>query len=141
MGDILPYIAASFTGQPLLIIELSFGSPYCTFADPNLACFGQQETIDWPCVVVRQMDHFEDLIVGESQRELVRAIYTNLKNGAALILRPENSGKETENLSFHPILTSTPFETSQKLYKHNINSLHRNMDDGREREKEASAKK
>ena len=140
MGDILPYIAASFMGQPLLIIELSFGSPYCTFADPKLACFGQQETINWPCVVVRQKDHFEDLIVGESQRELVRAIYTNLKNGAAVILRPENRGWEAENLTFDPILTSTPFKTSQKLNKHNTESLQRNMDDGRddsrEREKE-----
>ena len=35
MGDLLPYIGASFLGQPLLTVVLTKDGPYCTYADPS----------------------------------------------------------------------------------------------------------
>ena len=104
MGDILPFVAASFMGQPLLIIELSFGNPFCTYADPDLTCFGRKELNRSPCLVVRQRDHYEELPVGDSDRQIIETLYRNLKNGVAHILVPEVN---EQNVSFLPGQTST----------------------------------
>ena len=109
MGDLLPYIGASFLGQPLLIMALTVGGQTCTYADPTFTILGGQEEVQDPCVVVQSGSHYEDFLLSEEAKEVARQFFEELKKGSRTSFNPGPTPKK-----FNPILTSTPLDTSRE---------------------------
>ena len=110
MGDLLPYIGASFLGQPLLTIVLTKDGPYCTYADPSFDKFGGCEEVQCPCVVVQSGSHYEDLLLQGESKDDARQLYEKLKRGSTTALNPG-----TENFHFEPMFTSTPCDFNSDI--------------------------
>ena len=103
MGDLLPYVAASFSNQGLLIVDLNANT--ISYAAPDCKMFHGREDFKVPCIAVKQTNHFENLSVKHDSRDATTALYELLKNGEHLTLPAE-------------IENSGAFETAQqnKLY-------------------------
>ena len=110
MGDLLPYIGASFLGQPLLTIVLTKDGPYCTYADPSFDKFGGCEEVQCPCVVVQSGSHYEDLLLQGESKDDARQLYEKLKRGSTTAFNPG-----TEHFHFEPMFTSTPCDLNSDI--------------------------
>ena len=104
MGDILPYVAAAFLNQGLLIINLD--SRTLSYAAPECKMFHGREDFKVPCIAVRQFNHFEDVPVKHDSKEVASALYQLLKKGEHLTL-PAEVG-DIDDGQFEPDQTSTP---------------------------------
>ena len=104
MGDLLPYIAASFLNQGLLIVNLD--SCTITYAAPECKMFHGREDSKFPCIAVRQLNHFEGVPIKHDYKGVASALYDMIKNGEHLTLPAEVGG--ISDGQFKPDQTSTP---------------------------------
>ena len=104
MGDILPYVAAAFLNQGLLIINLDVNT--ISYAAPECKMFHGKEGFKFPCVAARQENHFEAVPVKPDSGKAAAGLYEMLKNGQHLNIQAEvgeNNDRQPE-----PDQTSTP---------------------------------
>ena len=104
MGDLLPYVAASFLNQGLLIVNLD--SRTITYAAPECKMFHGREDFKVPCIAVRQLNHFQGVPIKHDYNEVASALYEMIKNGEHLTL-PADVGDINDG-QFEPEQTSTP---------------------------------
>ena len=108
MGDLLPYIGASFLGQPLLMIALTKGGKTCTYADPTFEILGGQEEVQDPCVVVQSGSHYEDFSLSEEAKRAARQYFDKLKKGSGTALNPDSSSDDNDYMSAEEDLSQSP---------------------------------
>ena len=119
MGDILPYVAASFLNQGLLIVNLDLRT--ISYAAPECKMFHGREDFKFPCIAVRQFNHFESLLAKPAHREVASGLYDMLKNGKHLTLPAEI--EDINDGQFEPGQTSTPLTGGSRLYEKNMEGL------------------
>ena len=84
-GDLVPYIASVFIGQPLLIIDVSGRKVYCTNADqPAFASFAGNPEKQYPCIVCRNINHFERVGLPEDSREAATSLLQQLRTSGKI---------------------------------------------------------
>ena len=128
MGDLLPYVAASFSNQGLLIVNLDTRS--ITYAAPECKMFHGREDFKFPCIVVRQFNHFEEVPIKHDSKEVASALFDMLKNGEHLTL-PAEVG-DINDRQFEPELTSTLQTGGTRLSRQNKEG-HGNSEEGASR--------
>ena len=104
MGDILPYVAAAFLNQGLLIINLDVNT--ISYAAPECKMFHGKEDFKVPCAAARQENHFERVPIKQESWEAAAGLYEMLKNGQHLNLQAEVG--EINDRQSEPDQTSTP---------------------------------
>ena len=69
LGDIILNIAASFSQQPVLVIEVN-GCKVTNshWVDPNKMFGGKNHPLKWPVVVLKQLNHYETLLIAEEAK-------------------------------------------------------------------------
>ena len=112
-GDLVPYIASVFLGQPLLIIDVSGKKAFCTYADlPVFAAFAGEPEMQYPCIVSRNINHFELISLPEESREAATHLYQRLRTSGNIALfdtpaprtaaDDEGSGRDVEQRQERP---------------------------------------
>ena len=104
MGDILPYVAAAFLNQGLLIINLDVNT--ISYAAPECKMFHGREDFKVPCIAARQVNHFEAVPVMPDSCEAATGLYELLKNGQHLTIQADVG--DINDGEFEPEQTSTP---------------------------------
>ena len=101
MGDILPYVAAAFLNQGLLIINLDANT--ISYAAPECKMFHGKEDFKVPCGAARQENHFEHVAIKQESWEAAAGLYEMLKKGQHLNIQAEvgdiNGGQSDQTLT------------------------------------------
>ena len=80
VGDILPQLAADILHQPLLIIEVENRKmKTANWIVPGGIFSGGDQQEGYPIVVVKQLQHFEPLLIAHEAMETARLKYTQWK--------------------------------------------------------------
>ena len=104
MGDILPYVAAAFLNQGLLIINLDVNT--ISYAAPECKMFHGKEEFKVPCIAARQVNHFEAVPVKPDSCNAATGLYELLRNGEHLTL-PAEVGIINNSGAFDTVQTSS----------------------------------
>ena len=85
VGDILPQLAADFLNQPLLVIVIENGQvTNLNWIEPGGMFGGGNQPEGDPIVVLKQLQHFETLLVASEAKETVRMKYQQWKSSKRL---------------------------------------------------------
>ena len=105
MGDILPQLAADFLEQPLLVIEIkNCKVTNVSLVKPGGLFGGQNQDPGCLVIVVKQMNHYEVLLVATEARETAKDKYQQWKESG----RVGEIAAEEFNVGVYPPCNSTP---------------------------------
>ena len=80
LGDIILNIAASFSQQPVLVIEVKGCKvTNALWVDPNEIFGGENKSLGFPVVVLKQLNHCEVLPIAEEAKDTARMKYQQWK--------------------------------------------------------------
>ena len=115
MGDILPYVAAAFLNQGLLIINLDVNT--ISYAAPDCKMFHGKEDFKIPCVAARQVNHFEAVPLKPDSCEAATGLYEMLKTGHHLTIQADVG--DINDGEFEPVQTLTPSTEETRISEQN----------------------
>ena len=136
LGDIILNIAASFSQQPVLVIEVKDCKvTNAHWVDPNEIFGGENKSLGFPVVILKQLNHCEVIPIAGEAKDTARMKYQKWKNSERMGVSPvkENVnsgvvydvvGSHMGNLAertmleadqdpagiFEPLITSTPVQ-------------------------------
>ena len=146
LGDIIINIAASFSQQPVLVIEVKGCKVNnAHWVDPNEIFGGENKSLGFPVVVLKQLNHCEVLLIAGEARDTARMVYQQWKASERVGVSPgrENLnpgvvhdvvGSHMGNLAERTMLEpdgifSPPFASTQRLQQHHVNPQQQQMGD------------
>ena len=148
LGDIILNIAASFSQQPVLVIEVKGCKVINShWVDPNELFGGESHSQGCPVVVLSQLNHYESLLIAEEAKDTARMRHQQWKISERVGVSPDrehlgdnmnstavHDGIQMGNLMERSMLEpdgtfSPPFASTPRLQQHHDNPQQQQMED------------